>query len=81
MISPTAGADGGHQPIGVATTTLAQPDWSGSRPRRLYPARLIPSFITMPDTFGGFGLRQALLKCLISAEVVIPQTAAATLCQ
>ncbi len=34
---------------------LCQPVWSRSRPRRLYPARLIPSFLRAPDTFGGFG--------------------------
>ena len=44
MISPAVGADGGRDLTGVATRHCAQPEWSGSRPRRLYPACLIPSF-------------------------------------
>ena len=55
MISPAAGADGGLHPMGVATTHCAQPEWSGSRPRHLYPARLIPSFPKLTRPFRWIG--------------------------
>ena len=44
-ISPSASTDRCNLPLGVATTPCAQLDWRGSRPPRLYPARLSPSLL------------------------------------
>ena len=51
LLSPSAGAAGRQHPFGVATTPCAQLDWSGSRPRRLYPAPLIPCFLGVARSF------------------------------
>ena len=51
MISPSAGAAGRQHPLGVATTPCAQLDWSGSRPRGLYPAPLIPGCLRVARSF------------------------------
>ena len=51
LLSPSAGACGRQHPFGVATTPCAQLDWSGSRPRRRYPAPLIPCFPGVARSF------------------------------
>ena len=45
------GAAGRQQPLGVATIPRAQLDCSGSRPRGLYPAPLIPCFLGVARSF------------------------------
>ena len=51
LISPVAGAAVRQHPLGVAITPCAQPDWSGSRPRRLDPAPLILPSLTVARPF------------------------------
>lgn len=63
IISPAGPAEGRQHPLGVATTSCAQLDWSGSRPRRLDPDRLNPS-PKWSHPFGGLGL-----SCLYEIRV------------
>ena len=51
LISPSDTAFGRQHPLGVATTPCAQPDWSGSRPRGLYPPPIIPCFLGVAASF------------------------------
>ena len=51
LISPCAGAAVRQNPLGVAITRCAQPDWSGSRPRHLDPAPLILGFLAVARPF------------------------------
>ena len=51
LISPVAGAAVRQKPLRVAITPCAQPDWSGSRPRRLDPAPLILPSLTVARPF------------------------------
>ena len=56
LISPGAAPPVRQHPLGVAITPCAQPDWSGSRPRRLDPAPLILPSLTVARPFRWIGL-------------------------
>ena len=61
LISPVADAAVRQHPLGVAITPCAQPDWSGSRPRRLDPAPLILPSLTVARPFRWIRAKSRLL--------------------
>ena len=56
LLSPSAGTAARQYPLGVATTPCAQPDWSWSSARRLYPAPLVLGFLGLARSFRWIGV-------------------------